>query len=339
MLLAGIRIIDNATRPAGDELLASLEQASDVRIATAFATGAGVSRLIDPFKRVLSGGGALQVVYGLDFRITNPEAMDAFCSLADEYPDSVKHRAYPKWDLHVSQTFHPKLYICTSESGDARVLLGSSNLTTGGLWENFEANAVIEGAASEAVIQEAHNVFGRAVAQEMCITPTQESIEAYRELHRRAATRPFTPNPPDDLLPAYEQIESMARPASADCPQHAGQHNSVNRVRLDNLMARLPYNQAGQGRHKCPYCAYGEGAQQARSDMQASRSDGVPRPIEQSADADCLAHAGQGNRGNRAPLDDRMTRLPDNQSGAGRHKCPYCAYAHGYWETRGRSVS
>ena len=115
--MAEIRIIDNATRPAGDELLASLEQASDIRIATAFATGAGVSRLIDPVKRVLSDGGALQVVYGLDFRITNPEAMSAFRSLADEYPDSVKHYAYLKWDLPISQTFHPKLYICTT-SGD-----------------------------------------------------------------------------------------------------------------------------------------------------------------------------------------------------------------------------
>lgn len=328
-----IRIIDNTTRPAGDELLASLEQAADVRIATAFATGAGVSRLVDPFKRVLSSGGALQVVYGLDFRITNPEAMDAFRSLADEYPDSVKHLAYPKWDLHVSQTFHPKLYICTTASGDARVLLGSSNLTTGGLWENFEANAVIEGMANEAVIQEAHGVFGRAVAQKMCITPTQESIEAYRELHRRAATRPFTPTPPDDLLPAYEQIENLARPASADCSQHAGQHNSVNRVPLDDRMARLPDNQSGAGRHKCPYCAYNEGAQQARADIRASRSSEIPRPSEQSANADCLAHAGRGSRGDRAPLDDRMTRLPDNQSGEGRHKCPYCAYAHGYWET------
>ena len=332
--MAEIRIIDNATRPAGDELLASLEQASDVRIATAFATGAGVSRLLDPFKRVLSGGGALQVVYGMDFRITNPEAMDAFRSLADEYPDSVKHYAYPKWDLHVSQTFHPKLYICTASTESAHVLLGSSNLTTGGLWENFEANAVIEGTATEAVIQEAHGVFGRAVAQEMCITPTQESIEAYRELHRKAALRPFTPTPPDDLLPAYAQIESLARPASADCPQHAGQHNSVNRSPLDDLMSRLPYNQAGQGRHKCPYCAYEEGVRQAMADIQASRPSEVPRPSGQSANADCLAHAGQGNRHNRAPLDDRMVRLPDNQSGAGRHKCPYCAYAHGYWQTR-----
>ena len=25
-----------------------------------------------------------------------------------------------------------------------------------------------------------------------------------------------------------------------------------------------------------------------------------------------------------------MQRLPENQAGAGRHKCPYCAYREGY---------
>ena len=25
-----------------------------------------------------------------------------------------------------------------------------------------------------------------------------------------------------------------------------------------------------------------------------------------------------------------MRRLPENQSGVGRHKCPYCAYREGY---------
>ena len=25
-----------------------------------------------------------------------------------------------------------------------------------------------------------------------------------------------------------------------------------------------------------------------------------------------------------------MQRLPENQSGVGRHKCPYCAYREGY---------
>ena len=44
---------------------------------------------------------------------------------------------------------------------------------------------------------------------------------------------------------------------------------------------------------------------------------------------DCKKHAGQDNEPNRAPLDRMMEKLPRNQSGAGRHKCPYCAYKKG----------
>ncbi len=40
--------------------------------------------------------------------------------------------------------------------------------------------------------------------------------------------------------------------------------------------------------------------------------------------------AGHENAAARRPLDDRMARLARNQSGAGRRKCPYCAYEQGY---------
>ncbi len=46
-----------------------------------------------------------------------------------------------------------------------------------------------------------------------------------------------------------------------DCTIHAGKHNTHRRENLDNVMQRLPNNQSGKGRHKCPYCAYEAGFQ------------------------------------------------------------------------------
>ena len=45
---------------------------------------------------------------------------------------------------------------------------------------------------------------------------------------------------------------------------------------------------------------------------------------------DCPKHSGKQNVQARKPLDDIMYELPNNQSGAGRHKCPYCAYEAGF---------
>lgn len=57
--------------------------------------------------------------------------------------------------------------------------------------------------------------------------------------------------------------------SAKDCPKHAGQRNSAGRSELDYLMRELPENQSGTGRHKCPYCAYQKGYQQALTDVRA----------------------------------------------------------------------
>ncbi len=204
-----VRIIDNATRAAGDELLESLEWASDVRIATAFAKGSGVSKLLGSFERVLSRGGEIQVVYGLDFRITDPEAIGEFHRLADANPGSVTHYAYSDWGLALSHSFHPKLYVCASLEGNAHVLLGSSNLTQGGLWDNFEVNAAIAGTLNAPAIIQARNRFNTAVTRDGCFTPTHEYIDAYRELRRKALAVPFFPEPPEELAADYQAIKRL----------------------------------------------------------------------------------------------------------------------------------
>ena len=46
-----------------------------------------------------------------------------------------------------------------------------------------------------------------------------------------------------------------------DCELHSGQRNEFRRSTLDPLMEELPENQSGEGRHKCPYCAWERGRQ------------------------------------------------------------------------------
>ena len=44
----------------------------------------------------------------------------------------------------------------------------------------------------------------------------------------------------------------------------------------------------------------------------------------------CQKHHGQHNAANRKYLDPKLQKIAKNQSGVGRHKCPYCAYDIGY---------
>ena len=43
-----------------------------------------------------------------------------------------------------------------------------------------------------------------------------------------------------------------------DCTRYKGPSSEID-LALDNVMAELPENQSGSGRHKCPYCAYERG--------------------------------------------------------------------------------
>ena len=47
-----------------------------------------------------------------------------------------------------------------------------------------------------------------------------------------------------------------------DCPEHSGRDGESARASLDSEMAVLPFNQAGEGRHKCAYCAFEAGRRQ-----------------------------------------------------------------------------
>ncbi len=48
---------------------------------------------------------------------------------------------------------------------------------------------------------------------------------------------------------------------------------------------------------------------------------------------DCEKHRGETGSV-PSELEDLMGELPENQSRAGRHKCPYCAYEHGFAKGR-----
>ena len=71
---------------------------------------------------------------------------------------------------------------------------------------------------------------------------------------------------------------------------------------IQRIMATLPTDQGGIGRHKCAACAYEAGFQ-----------------------------AGYDLNGN-LNIDDVLDNLEESQAGAQRHKSPHAAYALGYYD-------
>jgi hypothetical protein len=82
--------------------------------------------------------------------------------------------------------FHPKLYLFTG--GDRYALFaGSSNLTYGGFYENFEANVLIEGVLSTgaADVREVQVLLKKWRGGEFSFAPNKKWLNDYRKDHKR----------------------------------------------------------------------------------------------------------------------------------------------------------
>jgi HKD family nuclease len=120
----------------GDVLRAAFD---DQRFTTfwavvAWAKSSGLRRIRTALENFRARGGSAEIVIGIDERGGTWEGLTLAMSLFDT--------VYLFHDPG-SRTFHPKTYVAEGPN-DALALVGSANLTLGGLFTNYEASVVLE---------------------------------------------------------------------------------------------------------------------------------------------------------------------------------------------------
>src|SRR6266487_5566359 len=143
-----VEIIDNTTRSLASILPPTIEQAKEVKIAVAFVSQRGLATIEPAIQTVLDAGGYAEFLVGLDLQTTQPEALRRLYELSRE---AANVNVYCYAALSPSAIYHPKLYLI--RAGDnVTSIVGSSNLTDGGLRKNYEVNALIIGDIHNEVI-------------------------------------------------------------------------------------------------------------------------------------------------------------------------------------------
>ena len=104
------------------------------KFAVAYAKNSGIGRLNNDLVNFSDSGGQTEAIVGIDQRITSYQALVNLSSIT-------------KGNLLIHHdkgmiTFHPKLYLFGNDNIE-KIIIGSSNLTAGGLYTNFEANVDI----------------------------------------------------------------------------------------------------------------------------------------------------------------------------------------------------
>ena len=104
------------------------------RACVAFAKASGVLRLAPALQRFMDRGGQVEIVVGIDEDITTRQALE----LAVRFSTAAYVFNNP------AATFHPKVYLFEIPDRQAVAFVGSSNLTVGGLYTNYEANLGVD---------------------------------------------------------------------------------------------------------------------------------------------------------------------------------------------------
>lgn len=138
----------------------ALENSSftDLLIVVAWAKESGFRRIREPVARFRQRGGNTKIIVGVDEGGATVEGLNAAIEEFDE--------ASVVYDSS-SGTFHPKIY-CVSGDTSGVVIVGSSNLTAGGLFRNYEASVVLD--------------------LDLSLDPDKELLESVRQYARELTT-------------------------------------------------------------------------------------------------------------------------------------------------------
>lgn len=118
-------------------------------IAVAWVRASGMAHLSERFGIFLRNGGVLSFVVGIDLKNTTREGLQSLLDLEQ----------YGRCETYVyhnesGSVFHPKLYLFRNQH-EARLIVGSNNLTQAGLYTNVEAGLQLDRRLNDPVVKQA----------------------------------------------------------------------------------------------------------------------------------------------------------------------------------------
>lgn len=112
-----------------------------IHILSAFASGSGVAALAPCFDMFLAKDNLVEIVFGIDRAGTDMEAVQRLYDLQRTHHSALRGYVFNAPSRH--GIFHPKLYV-HRRGQHMDFVIGSANMTSGGLGSNFESMLLYE---------------------------------------------------------------------------------------------------------------------------------------------------------------------------------------------------
>jgi HKD family nuclease len=189
------------------EVQRRLKSARQFKIATAMISAAGVNRVDESIRRCLQKGGSGEILIGIDLP-SDPKAMQELLRIESNYAGRLQLKVFRRLKNRI---FHPKLFIFKGRNGKRSAIIGSSNLTCGGLTENYEVNVLVE---ADTVAGELSDYFDENFQGAYSEDLTSEWIEPYFKewVKRKKLLDKLCQPPPKNRARAHMNIEKVDTP-------------------------------------------------------------------------------------------------------------------------------
>jgi HKD family nuclease len=172
-----VQVIDNKTQDLASILAQGITRCDDVKVAVAFASSGGLKLLRPSIDSALQSGASLEFLVGLDMHATEPDAINELYALSNS---ASKLQLSCYIGIGPGAIYHPKMYLFRSGNG-ATAIVGSSNLTQGGLKRNVEVNVVLTGELMEEALVDAYSIYIELKLLPGRVVPDEELLDLYRE--------------------------------------------------------------------------------------------------------------------------------------------------------------
>jgi len=145
--MALVKFIGNTKEKMVDNIRDICGWGENIAIAVAYLKSSGYNSI----KNTLLGKN-IRILVGFDFWLTDVEPLRKI--LKEGYLCKI----YKTPMSDDEKSYHPKIYIAKRKN-EVRILIGSSNLTNGGLYSNIEGNILLSGNVDEPVISDVLEFF------------------------------------------------------------------------------------------------------------------------------------------------------------------------------------
>jgi len=188
--LTGWKLIDNREYSAAEWLRRHLPSCTSASMCVAYLSPSGFKLIEDELQRFLSKGAPLSIISSEEISKADAEFL---LRLVDRYPQ-IQAKVYP-----TEFTFmHSKVYLL-NEDNKSHVLVGSSNLTLGGLKTNIESNLAGSFSSDHEIVRQWRNNFDTIWMQGIALTaaldrlrqPVTEGVGISMEMPKQTTDHPL----------------------------------------------------------------------------------------------------------------------------------------------------